>query len=62
MSGSVVARSINEVDADPAVKNCLMALFTFELTSSNNKKTPYKKTYETEISKHASDWNSEGTA
>lgn len=49
-----MARSINSLDAEPEVKECLQALFTFELTSSSNKNAPFKKSYESEISKHAS--------
>lgn len=33
-----------------------MALFTFELTSSSNKNAPFKKNYESEVSKHSAQW------
>lgn len=59
MSSSVVAKAIGELEFEGPVKSCLMALFTFELTSSSNKNAPFKKQYETEISKYAAKWSPE---
>lgn len=52
-----MAKAIRELEVQGPVKNCLMALFTFELTSSSNKNAPFKKHYEGEISKHATEWS-----
>lgn len=54
-----MAKAIRELEVQGPVKNCLMALFTFELTSSSNKNAPFKKQYEGEISKHATKWSPE---
>lgn len=55
----MVARSIGNLETEPAVRDCLMALFTFELTSSNNRNAPFKKAYENEIARYAHNWNAE---
>jgi hypothetical protein len=54
-----VAKAIRELEVEEPVKNCLMALFTFELTSSSNKNAPFKKQYEGDISKYAAEWSPE---
>jgi hypothetical protein len=54
-----VAKAIGELEAEGPVKSCLLALFTFELTSSSNKNAPFKKQYETDISKYATGWSPE---
>lgn len=55
-----MATAITSLEAEPQVKECLLALFTFELTSSGNKNAPFKKNYESEISKQADRWNVQG--
>ena len=54
-----MAKAIGELEVDGPTRSCLMALFTFELTSSSNKNAPFKKQYETEISKYAAEWSPE---
>lgn len=48
-----MARAIKELDAPDAVKDCLQALFTFELKGTGNKNAPFKKEYRAVIAKQA---------
>lgn len=51
MSLSVVAKAIKELDTSEEIKECLIALFNFELKGTGNKNAPFKKEYRTAISK-----------
>lgn len=47
-----MARAIQDLNASPAEKACLMSLFTYELASSGAKNAPFRKEYRSEIEKH----------
>ncbi len=57
MSLGVVAKAIKDLEASNEVKECLMALFTFELKGTGNKNAPFKKEYRAYISKQAASLN-----
>lgn len=58
MSGDAhIARRIAGGDDDPAVKKCLSALFTHELSNADKVMPPYRSDYEQAISKCATAWN-----
>lgn len=57
MSGDAqIAKRIASWDEDPAVKKCLLALFTHELSNADKVMPPYKSDYEKTIAKHAPAW------
>ncbi len=57
MSLGVVAKAIKDLEASNEVKECLMALFTFELKGTGNKNAPFKKEYRGFISKQVASLN-----
>lgn len=62
MSGDAhIARRIAAADEDPAVKKCLSALFTHELSNADKGMPAYKADYEKSISKFAKSWNQGST-
>lgn len=57
MSGDAhIAKRIAAGDDDPAVKKCLSALFTHELSNADKVMPPYKSDYEKNIAKYAAAW------
>lgn len=57
MSGSpIVARAITELQEDLPIKQCLMALFSFELENADLKMPAFNDRYEKEIIKYSKAW------
>lgn len=57
MSGDAqIARRIASLDEDAAVKKCLSALFTHELSNADKSMPSYKADYEKAIAKYAPSW------
>lgn len=57
MSGDAqIARRIGRLNEDPAVKKCLVALFTHELSNADKIMPTYKPEFEKQIAAHAKAW------
>jgi len=55
-NATIVARGIALAECDPAIKKCLLALFNFELESTNIRNPQYKEKYRDIIEANANNW------
>lgn len=56
MGVPIVARAIAELREDPAVRQCLQALFSYELENAELKMPAFNEKYDKEIEKYAKAW------
>lgn len=56
-NATIVARGIAKADCDVAVKNCLLALFNFELENTNVRNPQYKEKYRDIIDANVDNWS-----
>ena len=61
-NATIVARGIALAECDPAIKKCLLALFNFELESTNIRNPQYKEKYRDIIDANANNWVEDGVA
>jgi hypothetical protein len=53
----VVAKAIAELTDELPVKQCLQALFSYELENAQLKTPHFSERYEKELTKHAKQWS-----